>query len=343
MRYYASPAAALRVVSDQLPSWTRGQASLTAAQAYLEAVPVDFSVFGFGLEYHLDGDRIDAGIALPLSRGRSELIEPNVVELRERLMGPDASLWSQRVLEPARRVAALGPRDARMVQAFCLCMDSETLRQRGGPDLVYLSLRNLHRLRDPRQLIWSPAIARLVAALFGPRPAPGVELLERLADAARAWPSLRLAHLGVARVEAGGSLKPYFHGSLPQLQAMFASPALPRVPGFDAPLELLRHLDRGGPAPACTVLLGSGPVLDRVDIEVSPGPCFGRALEFAAREHGIDDGRVAELERLARAGVQRVEHPGWAPVATRLSHLKLSLRARSRPQWKAYFVARQAG
>ncbi|PRQ02411.1 hypothetical protein ENSA5_23380 [Enhygromyxa salina] len=343
MRYYASPGAALRVLSDQLPSWARGQDSLATVHAYLDAVPVDFSVFGFGLEYHLDSDRIDAGVALPLSRGRSELIEPNLLELRERLAGPDASLWPQRALDPARRVAALGPRDARMVQAFCLCMDGESLRRRRGPDLVYLSLRNLHRLRDPSQLIWSPAIARLVAALFGPRPAPGVELLERLADAARAWPSLRLAHLGVARVEAGGSLKPYLHGSIPELRALLTSPALPRAPGLDAPLELLADLARSGPAPACTVLLGSGPVLDRVDIEVSPGPGFGRALAFAVREHGVDDGRATELERLAGAGVQRVEEPGWAPVATRLSHLKLSLRAGDRPQWKAYFVARQAG
>jgi hypothetical protein len=171
----------------------------------------------------------------------------------------------------------------------------------------------------------------------------GGEFLERLADPARAWPSLRLAHLGVARVEEGGSLKPYFHASFGDLQAMFASPALPRVAGFDAPLEFLARIGKGHESSACTVLLGSGTELDRVDIEVPPGPHFAHALEVAERDHGIEASRIRELEQLAAGGVRREVVPGWASVATRLSHLKLHMRAGAAPQWKAYFVARQAG
>lgn len=341
MRYYDNPALVLQQVSTQLPSWARGT-SFTAALSYFEAVPVDFSVFGFGLEYHLVGDRIDAGIAFPLSYGRNDLLCENVLELREHLVG-DAQIWTERVLEPARRVAALELRHSHMIQAFCLCMDGSTLLAREVPDLVYLSLRDLHRFERSDEVIWSPAIAQLVVALFGDRPAPGTEMLERLAGPARAWPSLRLAHLGVARVEEGSSIKPYFLATFDELYAMLAAPVLPRVAGFDAPLEFLARFGEGLESTPCTVLLGSGPLLDRVDIEIPPGPHFARALAIAEHEHGIEAPRIRELEQLAASGITRKLVPGWVPVATRLSHLKLQLRAGAAPQWKAYFVARQAG
>ena len=339
MRYYASPAAALDVVEDLLPSWGRGHAALACARAYFEAVPVDFSVFGFGLEYHLEGERIDAGIALPLSRGRGDLLHENLVELRAALGGEPDPCWAQRVLEPAQRVLMLAPLDARMIQACCLCMDGESLRARRCPDLLYLSLHDLHRLRDPTQLVWSPAIARLVASLFGEREAPGVELLERVA-AAR-LPSVKLAHVGVARVEAGGAVKPYFSGKLEELVAMLGG--LPRASGFAEAERVLQALAASAGQSQCTVLLGAGPELDRIDIEVVPGPYFARALAIARVDHGVAKARLDELQGLARAGVTRRAIDDWAPVASRLSHLKVSLKLAQAPSWKAYFVVRQAG
>ena len=340
MRRFDSPAGLLAMFESYLPRWLWQLADFDQLRAVYARLPPEAALCEIAVELHLANLSVDGFLSHPLIGKACDLLPDTMDKIIATCAPSRRASWAP-TAAVAARVASAGPELRRLLSSFCLSIDAAELRTGRGPEVFYLTVRDLRPLVPTNELVFSPAIDALCKLLLGDSYGPhSADTLRAVARRAR--PSHRLAHVGTTDAGPAPRLKTYFFGRFEDHLALCSELPCDREMAeylarlatlrawYDRELTLVVDLDDGH--------------LRRVDLELyfEPGELKrNKALRaslfaFPLLTSALDARRLRSIRELFARGKIFLERPGFVPAYGYPSHLKVTKSRGQVPLWKLY-------